>query len=98
MKKNLDWKNILGAAFFVAAILGSGIAKSDELSSASDPKANMVCSCARSAFNDPNCSVLKNQIFDTGGVNRSNPGHGNGAVMPQSPAESVSATVPGNKS
>ena len=84
--KRIDWKNVAGAAFFAAALLGSGLARALE-ASANDPRANMVCSCSRVAFNDPECQTLKNQVFGTGGVDSSNPHNGAGAMMPQNPAQ-----------
>jgi hypothetical protein len=84
--KKLDWKHIVGAAFFVAALIGSGVARAFERSS-TDPNQNIVCSCTRNGFNTPNCQAMKNQVFGTGGVNTTNPAHGAGAVMPQTPAQ-----------
>ncbi len=90
----LDWKNVVGAAFFVAALLGSGLSQAVE-NSATDPRQNMVCSCSRVAFNDPNCQILKEQVYGTGGVNNSNPAHGAGAVMPQTPTQVPAQTPAG---
>lgn len=63
----IDWKNVLGAAFFVAAIFGSGIASAFEQPMDAANR-NVVCSCARVAFNDPSCTAIRERGLNGGGI------------------------------
>jgi len=80
--KRFEWKNIAGTTFFVVALLGTGLAEAAE-KSALDPTQNMVCDCTRTAFNSPNCQIIKEQAFGTGGLGTGSAAHGMNAIMPQ---------------
>lgn len=91
----LDWKNILGAGFFVAALLGSGAARSFEAPSG-DPRNAMVCQCLRSGNGDPGCEVIKEQTFGTGGAN-ANRSHMAAAFAAQQAAAAQTPVAPQTK-
>lgn len=82
--KKIDWKNIVAAVFFVAALIISGVGQAFE-NTAQDPRANMLCDCARSGFSQPHCRVLENTPFPGATTKQQTDSHG---VMPriQTPA------------
>ncbi|HVJ64624.1 MAG TPA: hypothetical protein VM901_05165 [Bdellovibrionota bacterium] len=88
--KRFEWKNMAGTAFFVVALLGTGLAEAGE-KSALDPTQNMVCDCTRVAFNTPNCQIIKEQTFGAGGLGNGSAAHGMNAIMPQNASTQVPA-------
>lgn len=80
----LDWKNVLGAAFFVMALFGSGMAKAAEQSFAAANQ-NAICSCTRIGFNDPTCQAIRERTYG-GGAAFAPQGHAPGIAATATPA------------
>lgn len=79
----LDWKSILGAVFFVAALFVSGLAKAAE-QGMSAANQNVLCSCTRTQFADPSCQVIKDQVFGAGAPGTGLPQNHTAQALPSS--------------